>query len=654
MQQKPEILIVEDQFVEANHLRLMLTRAGYPVCGIARSVEDAREIIAVRVPGLVLLDIFLSGEGTGIELAGELRQAQIPFIYLSANSGEETLNAAKATQPYGFLVKPFREKDLLVTMAIARHHEESGLQSQIRKETLFRQQVRRLPEECDDPERCVLQLARALQPLVPFDYFMTRFPTGGEDGGSAWLRIGFDEYQMIGDEEMQTITRLKAHEIRRFRQEMPADPAIVLATGDAFRGRCRHGNIEKLIADTFGMQAQLLLPVPLLISGRGHCLFSFFSRQPQGFTQEHVAIGERLQESLIYTVEKLLPANGSPIAGGGASRHSTPKDAAATAKKNAAKTGFEGIIGRSPLLLTVFDHVAQVAPTDTSVLITGESGTGKESIAEAIHRLSPRRNAPLIKVNCAALPGSLAESELFGHERGAFTGAIDRRIGRFEQAHHGTLFLDEVGDMPLEIQAKLLRALQEQVVERLGASASIRVDTRIIAATNRNLEKEVAAGRFRLDLYYRLNVFPIHLPPLRQRPEDIIALTRHFLDKYSRKSGKPVTHVSNAALQRLLAYCWPGNIRELENLIHRSVLLARSDVLEEIPLPLPVNAQQHVGGTDWHTNTIRENERAHILAVLQKCNGRIRGSGGAAELLGVPPTTLASKMQRLGIKRSHF
>jgi len=648
MQQKPEILIVEDQFVEANHLRLMLTRAGYPVCGIARSVEDAREIIVLRTPGLVLLDIFLSGEGTGIHLAEELRRAQIPFIYLSANSSEETLNAAKATQPYGFLVKPFREKDLLVTMAIARHHQESGLQSQIRKETLFRQQIRSLPEQCDDREKCVLQLARALQPLIPFDYFMIHFASGKEDGEPAWLRIGFDEYQRIGNEEMQTITRLKAHEIRRFRQEIPTDPAIVLATGDAFRGRCRSANSEKLIADTFGMQAQLLLPVPLLISGCGHCLFSFFSRQPEGFTKEHVAIGERLQESLIYTVEKLLPANGSHP------RNTAPKNSAPIAQKNVPATGFEGIIGRSPLLLTVFDHVAQVAPSGTSVLITGESGTGKESIAEAIHRLSPRSNAPLIKVNCAALPGSLAESELFGHERGAFTGAIDRRVGRFEQAHRGTLFLDEIGDMPLEIQAKLLRALQEQVVERLGASAPIRVDTRIIAATNRNLEKEVAAGRFRLDLYYRLNVFPIHLPPLRQRPEDIIALTQHFLDKYSRQSGKRVTHVANAALERLLAYSWPGNIRELENLIHRSVLLARGGVLDAIPLPLPLDAQQLVGGTDLHTNTIRENERAHILAVLQKCNGRIRGSGGAAEILGVPPTTLASKMQRLGIKRSHF
>ena len=647
MQQKPEILIVEDQFVEANHLRLMLTRAGYPLRGIARSLEDALELIAVRPPGLVLLDIFLSGEGTGIDLAEQLREMQIPFIYLSANSNEETLNAAKATQPYGFLVKPFREKDLLVAMAIARHHQESGLQSMIRKEALFRQQIKGLPQQGEDWEKSLLLLTKAMQPLIPFDYISAGCFPEEENNLLAYLRIGFEEYQLIGNEELQTITRLKAHEIRRFRHHLPADATIILATGEEFSRRCRTATVEKLIADTFGMKALLVLPVPLPISGRGHCLFYFFSRQSDGFTREHLAICERLQESLIYTVEKLLPGN---------TRRSKALDPPAMrgSRKIAPSSAFEKIIGRSPLLLTVFDHIAQVAPANTSVLITGESGTGKESIAEAIHRLSPRSKAPLIKVNCAALPGGLAESELFGHEKGAFTGATDLRIGRFEQANRGTLFLDEIGDMPLEIQAKLLRALQEQEIERLGASAPISIDTRIIAATNRNLEKEVAAGRFRLDLYYRLNVFPIHLPPLRQRAEDIIMLTQHFLAVYCQKIGKPTIHISNAALERLMAYSWPGNIRELENLIERSVLLAKGDILEEIPLPLQGTALELVGDTPLHLKTIAENERAHILTVLQNCNGRIRGEGGAAEILGVPPTTLASRMQRLGIKRSHF
>jgi DNA-binding NtrC family response regulator len=645
MQQKPEILIVEDQFVEANHLRLMLTHAGYPLRGIARSVQDALELIAIRPPGLVLLDIYLSGEGTGIDLAAYLSEMQIPFIYLSANSNEETLNAAKATQPYGFLVKPFREKDLLVTMAIARHHQESGLQSMIRKEVLFRQQIRNLPQQCDDWEKCLLELTKAMQPLIPFDYVSTGCSLEEENDTVAYLRIGFEEYQHIGSDELQTITRLKAHEIRRLRHNPPPNTTIILATGEEFQHRCRTATAEKLIADTFGMKALLLLPLP--ISGRGHCLFHFYSRQPDGFTKEHLAICERLQESLICIVEKVLPGN---VQNAGHKAFDQPKT------RVARKTvpAFERIIGRSPLLLKIFDHIAQVAPANTSVLITGESGTGKESIAEAIHLLSSRSKSALVKVNCAALPGGLAESELFGHEKGAFTGATDLRIGRFEQANRGTLFLDEIGDMPLEIQAKLLRALQEQEIERLGGSTPIHIDTRIIAATNRNLEKEVAAGRFRLDLYYRLNVFPIHLPPLRQRVEDIITLTQHFLAIYCQKIGKPMIQLSNAALERLMAYSWPGNIRELENLIQRSVLLAKTGTLEEIPLPLQVTAMELVGGSSVHLNTIAENEKAHILAILNKCNGRIRGQGGAAEILGVPPTTLASKMQKLGIKRSHF
>lgn len=430
MQQKPEILIVEDQFVEANHLRLMLKRAGYPLRGIARSVQDALELIAVRPPGLVLLDIFLSGEGTGIDLAEKLREMQIPFIYLSANSNEDTLNAAKATQPYGFLVKPFREKDLLVTMAIARHHQESGLQSMMRKEALFRQQIKNLPQQCDHWEKGLLELIKAMQPLIPFDYVSAGCFPEEENNALAYLRIGFEEYQRIGNEELQTITRLKAHEIRRFKHAPPPDAGIILANGEEFRRRCRTATVEKLIADTFEMKAVLLLPVPLPISGRGHCLLYFFSRQSDGFTKEHLAICERLQESLIYAVEKLLPGNSNRP-------NARAVDPSITRASRKTSPAFEGVIGRSPLLLTVFDHVAQVAPAATSVLITGESGTGKESIAEAIHRLSPRSKSALIKVNCAALPGDLAESELFGHEKGAFTGATDLRIGRFEQANRG-------------------------------------------------------------------------------------------------------------------------------------------------------------------------------------------------------------------------
>ena len=313
--------------------------------------------------------------------------------------------------------------------------------------------------------------------------------------------------------------------------------------------------------------------------------------------------------------------------------------------------GFEGIIGNSHLLLNVFDQITQVAPFDTAVLILGETGTGKERIADCIHKLSPRKGKALVKVNCAALPATLIESELFGHEKGSFTGATDKRTGKFEQANGGTIFLDEIGEMPVDLQVKFLRVLQEKEIEPIGSRSSIKINVRIIAATNRNLEKEVAEGRFRLDLYYRLNVFPIELPPLRERTEDIPALANHFINYYNRKAGKKITGLSDKVLKNMMAYHWPGNIRELENLIERSVLLAKGTIIEEISLPAIQKKDIPTDTGNFHMKTIHENERDYIITVLKKCNGRIWGAGGAAEVLNVPPTTLKSKMKKLGIQK---
>ncbi|WP_205686412.1 sigma-54 interaction domain-containing protein [Chitinophaga parva] len=310
------------------------------------------------------------------------------------------------------------------------------------------------------------------------------------------------------------------------------------------------------------------------------------------------------------------------------------------------------IVGESPALKQIFQLVSRVAPTNSTVLLYGETGTGKELIAKAIHHNSPRRNKIMVKVNCAAIPANLIESELFGHERGAFTGATDRRIGKFELANGGTLFLDEMGEMPLDLQVKLLRVLQEKEIERVGGKGTIRVDVRIIAATNRDLEAEMQAGRFRPDLYYRLNIFPITLPPLRERKEDIAALAKHFINKYNERCGKSVRSVTNKVLQELAQYSWPGNVREMEHLIERSVLLATGDALRHVPLP---NLREQASSTaaPHPFKTLDENEREHIFNTLRHCHGRIAGKNGAAEILGVPPTTLNSKMKRLGIKRGH-
>ena len=470
------ILVVEDELVVANDIRLTLERAGYTVVGISRSFHSAMETITAVRPGLVLLDIFLKGDLTGIDLAAELNKLDIPFVYLSANCNSSVLEMAKVTQPSGFIVKPFREKDLLVTLDIARYRHE-------------------------------------------------------------------------------------------FKQQMAATATA------------------------------------------SHSAHSRRAATPQSEPQHAI--------------------------------HDSPD------------MGLPGIIGKSSGMVRIFQQVKEVGPLDTSVLILGESGTGKEGIASNIHNLSPRRSKPFVKLNTAALPPNLVESELFGHEKGAFTGAYERRIGKFEQANGGTLFLDEIGEMPPSLQVKLLRVLQEREIERLGGRETIKVNVRIIAATNANLEKGIAEGRFRLDLYYRLNVFPVVLPPLRQRKEDIPLLVTHFIRMYAQKAGRRTETITGEALARLMDYSWPGNVRELQNVIERSILLTNEPVLREVSFIGSTPREMPAEDNGSPVKTIAQMERDHILAVLRQCKGRVSGPGGAAELLNLPASTLKSKMKKLGIEKSY-
>jgi two-component system, NtrC family, response regulator HydG len=455
---KAKILIVEDQFIEANSLRLMLKKAGYQIFPIAHSVDDALQILECQKPEIVMLDIRLQGVLTGIDLATTLKKMNIPFVYLSANSDKQVLNAAIATKPYGFLVKPFREKDVLIMLDVARY--------------------------------------------------------------------------------------LHQHE-REYKDSEHARPEA--------------------------------MPPPILA-------------------------GE-----------------------------------------------LTTVIGQSPNFLEVLKNASIVGPSDTSVLILGESGTGKELIAQTTHRFSNRRKKPLIIVNCATLPANLIEAELFGHEKGAFTGAVDKKIGKFEQADGGTVFLDEIGELSTDLQIKFLRVLQEREVEPIGGQKR-KIDVRVIAATNRKLEDEVASGRFRIDLYYRLNVFPISLPCLRERKEDIPLLARHFLYKYSTKANKVVTGLADQVVKEMLAYHWPGNVRELENVMERNVLLAKGPIITTLQLPGNTGKQRPADVND-RLKTMTENERDHILAVLEKCGWRVCGSGGAAELLDINPSTLFSRMKKLGLEK---
>lgn len=308
---------------------------------------------------------------------------------------------------------------------------------------------------------------------------------------------------------------------------------------------------------------------------------------------------------------------------------------------------FEEIKSRSEPLKKVLRKVEQVASTDSTVLILGETGTGKELLVRAIHNISVRKNRPLVKVNCAALPANLIESELFGHEKGAFTGAISRKIGRFELADGGTIFLDEIGDLPLELQAKLLRVLQEGELERLGNTRTIKVNVRTIAATNRDLEKAIKNGDFREDLYYRLNVFPIKSPPLRDRKEDIPLLVNHFVIKYGAKIGKKIETISQKVMDALQGYYWPGNVRELENIIERAVIISQGKQLQLGDwLPKTGTASR-----SSHIPTLEEFEKKHIAEVLELTGWRIRGEKGTANILGIKPTTLEARMNKFGIKR---
>jgi len=317
-------------------------------------------------------------------------------------------------------------------------------------------------------------------------------------------------------------------------------------------------------------------------------------------------------------------------------------------ERAASKTGFTEIVGNSPALQRLLKAIETVAPTGASVLIMGETGTGKELVARAVHRLSRRANRAFVKMNSAALPAALLEAELFGHERGAFTGATAQRVGRFELAHQGTLFLDEIGDMPLELQPKLLRVLQEQEFERLGSSRTQKIDVRMVAATNQDLLERVGTGEFRRDLYYRLNVFPVRIPPLRERRDDIPPLAAHFARKFAAKMEKAVLPISAETLKVLQAYDYPGNVRELENIIERAVILSDGGFLK---IDFPDSHAARVADCAGSSQTLEDFERRFIEQTLAATAWRVGGVNGAAERLGLNRSTLVSKMRKLGIFR---
>ena len=414
---------------------------------------------------------------------------------------------------------------------------------------------------------------------------------------------------------------------------------------------------RRLVAE--GIQSYCL--VPLVVMGNSIGTFTVWSETKNRYSE---ADAELLQE--VANQVALAIANMKSFEEIAALKARLEKENVYLQEEIRTEHNFEEIVGNSPALLELLRRVDQVAPTDSSVLIYGETGTGKELIARAIHDRSARKNRPLVKVNCSAISAGLVESELFGHVKGAFTGAFERRIGRFELADGGTLFLDEVGELPLETQVKLLRVLQEREFEPVGSNRSVRVDVRIIAATNRNLQESISSGSFRSDLYYRLNVFPLEVPSLRERRSDIPQLAMFFLSRYSRALGKRIEGISEAATERLKSYCWPGNVRELQNVIERALILSRGPTLDlendlislstsaVLPERAPEAAELGLSTEPSPLRTLEEVERTHILAVLEQTRGVIEGSKGAAKTLGMHPNTLRHRMEKLGIKRAAY
>jgi DNA-binding NtrC family response regulator len=634
-----KILIVEDQWIEANDLQVILEREGFEVTGIAKSVELALSLLQDDRPDMVLLDIFLKGEQTGIDLARILAGRRIPFIYLTANSDTQTLEAAKATHPYGFLVKPYRDKDILVALEIAGYRYKSQQELFSRQEKWLSNMLTTIRDSSDELDEKINQLARAFNPFLPFCYMMIDLNINQENMAGTWLltRSGYDEFKsMEGWDILEAVTSSWKNyaKFRKGNLELSRVSKDILDVANVTEST---RSFSEKLESAFNIRSSLYIP---LSSGGGQSAsLYFFCQEPGKYEPGQMEILHTVTGELVELVADLIRAEERK-------RTISGKAANGTVKK-AGLPEITGIIGKSARLMDVLGLVRQVAPVDTTVLISGETGVGKEGLANAIHQLSDRKGGPFVKINCAAIPPGLIEAELFGSERGSYTGATERRIGKFEQAQGGTIFLDEVGEIPLDTQSKLLRVLQEKELERIGGRNTIKIDVRIIAATNRNLYAEVGAGRFRIDLYYRLNVFPILVPPLRERKDDIPLLANHFLQEAAILRDSKPKKISTGAFAQLSNYKWPGNVRELQNLLEREILVSESSVIDHFELPeeeLVVRQPQRLTAEDQAANEVER-----INAALRRTNGKISGSGGAAVLLGFTPAVLTAKMRKLGI-----
>ena len=612
------ILLVDDNPTNLQLLFGTLKGLGHKLL-VAKSGEDALKVAQWAQPDLILLDILMSGID-GFETCRRLKSdpetADIAVIFLSAldDTGDKIKGLSLGAVDY--IAKPFQAEEVIA-----------------RVETHLT--IARLRNELEERNR---ELEAANQPILDS---VGDGIYGLDPGGN--ITFANPAAMQLTEYTKEALIGHSIHELHLYAR-WDGSPYHFIESGiyQALKqGIAKQGDDDVFWRQSGDHFAVSWTCTPIRRGGEVHGAVLAFRDVTQRKRQEH-ALREALAE--VESLRDRLQAENAYL-------------------QAEVKTGgrFDSIVGESPALKAVLDQIDQVAPTNSSVLVTGESGTGKEAIARAIHDLSARRDRPLIKVNCGAITPTLIESELFGHEKGAFTGAIKQRQGHFELADGGTIFLDEIGELPLDAQVKLLRVLQEHELTRIGSENAIRVDVRVIAATNRDLVEMVENGTFRMDLYYRLNVFPLHVPPLRERREDIPLLVAKFLSDQARAQGRVFSRVSEDGMELLMAYHWPGNIRELQNVIERAAILARDQVVPIAPHLVgsgigaaadwgPAEAVEPAAADEFVT--LAESEASYIRRVLEYTGWTIAGRGGAAEILDLPASTLRSRMKKLGIERA--
>jgi transcriptional regulator with GAF, ATPase, and Fis domain len=636
------VFIVENEQADTRKLVAILEQAGHLVLGSNTIHSPIANYLNEVRPDIVLLHVAEGFSAATIKLATDLEEKHIPFILTASSYTPAIRQIVKKVNPHGFLIKPLSGSEVVAALEIAAYRSNMTRALQQRQEKWLETLLLNIMEAPGSQTDKLVSLVKAFASFVPFDYLVIDTDLQQRDPVAvhSYQRVGFNEYHTITGVQCTKECKVTVDEFFALRRFNGLIKTIEFLNGEEFLTIMRQTAYGEKVRKTHHFRSRIWVPV--YNNNKLDMGLAFYSMSPDCYNESHRAFMRNFQNVLSSVLLNIREGQRKNI--------STPiSDQFMDAPTSLVNPKFEGIIGKSSKLVEALDQAIHVAPFDSSVLVLGETGVGKEGLVRVIHNHSERRNGPFIRINCAAIAPTLIESELFGHEKGSFTGATDQRIGKFEQANGGTLFLDEIAELSLEAQSKLLRVLQEREIDRIGGSETIKINVRVIAATNKDLLAEVAKGKFRMDLYYRINVFPITLPPLRERKDDIPELAAYFLKRFNPYHNAQST-IAQSALKQLQSYSWPGNIRELEHLIERHVLTSKTGSIDHFDMPeaLQLYEKPVITGADF--KPMAQIDKEYILAVLHKCNGKVSGKNGAAALLKLPPTTLNSKMKKLGIK----